>query len=266
MSEAKDPVEAMVEAMSASEAPEKALEVEPKAEQKEVPEQEVVDDSDNDEFVPKSDYKKEIAGRAKLREQRRQLRSQVEELQAEVAKLKGGDKAPDILDYEDVDEYDEALKKHEEQKVKSNVPEVVVRARAILLDQHDEWTDAPSDWLDVVSRDDLPYGAGMLAMFADLDNGAEVMYSLANDEKALAKIMSKISDVNRGLALKDYAKGLTKAEPEEAGTNEMTALTRQQKHSVSAIAPVGGGARGKASIESWSIEDHMAAGRKTSSF
>jgi hypothetical protein len=256
----------MVEAMSASEAPEKAPEVELNAEQKEVPEQEVVDDSDNDEFVPKSDYKKEIAGRAKLREQRRQLRSQVEELQAEVAKLKGGDKAPDILDYEDVEEYDAALKKHEQQKANSNIPDVVVQARAILLDQHDEWADAPEDWLEVVSRDGLPYNAEMLAMFADLDNGAEVMYSLANDEKALAKIISKISPVKRGLALDEYAKGLTKAEPEEAGTNEMATLTRQQKPSVSAIAPVGGGSKGKTSIESWSIEDHIAAARKTSSF
>jgi len=265
MSDTKDAIDLMVEAMDAANPPSEAPDNTGQA--AEVKEVTAEEHPDSDDGSTGKDITSKLEAKAfKLREQKRQLKEQNAALQAELAALKGKSEKPDILDYENEEDYDKALKQHEEQSKSVSQTDVVLqRATDTLLEQHEEWESAPEDWMKVVSDNRLPYDREMLAMFADLENGAEVMYALAKDDEALAKIMSKISTVNRGLALGEFAKSLSKASVSDEGQNAMN-INQPRRPGVSVINPVGGGSGKKASLESWSIEDHMNAGRQTNAF
>ena len=265
MSETKDAIDLMVEAMDAANPP--ANTDGDEGQTVEVEKVKAEEHPDSDEGDSGKDITQKLQDKAyKLREQKRQLKEQNAILAAELAELRGKAEKPDILDYENEEDFDKALKKHDEQSKGAKTVDVVLeRAKAAIYEQHDEWDDAPEDWAEVVTDNKLPYDREMLAMFADLENGAEVMYALAKDEKALARIVTKISPVKRGLALDEFAKSLSTASVSDESQNVMN-TNRTRKPGVSVINPVGGGSGKKASLESWSIEDHMNAGRNVSAF
>lgn len=222
-------------------------------------------DTDDDSHS-ESKIKDRLEAKAfKLREQKRGLKSENAQLRAELEALKAQKSEPNILDYEDEAEYQSAVESYEQSKASVQPSDfVLARAQDTLKEQVEEWDEAPSDWLDVVSDGSLPFDKEMLMLLADIDNGAEVMYSLAKDKEALNNIASKLSQVKRDKALNDYIDSLS-VQDKGASVNQM-AGNRTQKPTVSAISPVGGGSKGKSSLESMSVADHMAAARRGKQF
>jgi hypothetical protein len=206
MSEQHDPVQSMVDAMLASE--------EAKSD---APTQAVVEDGDRaseddglqkadegtsaeveeekERLVPASDLSKEIAGRAKLRAERRQLREENAKLKAELESLKGN-KVPDVDDFETAEEYEEALKKHEQQ-VSQPVSVTFVEARTTLLEQKDDWDDAPEDWMEVVSDNALPFTEKFIIEVSDLENGT--LSHLCTRNTSLLSVYLTLSSAQGGI-------------------------------------------------------------------
>ena len=267
MSEQRDPVQAMVDAMLASEEPKpeaaaaKADEDGGGEEQGSVVEQAASPEAEGKEerLVPFSELNKEIAGKAKLRAERRELRDEVSRLKAELESLKGGN-LPDVDDFETAEEYEEALKKHEAASKTAANP-TFVQARDTLFEQKEDWSDAPDDWFETISDNTLPFTEDFVVLVSDLENGAKVLYELARNRDALNKIVGKRTEAMRIRELERFEKSLGVPE-----ANSMAVSTPKQKPVVSAIDPVGGGSKGRTSLESLSVEDHLAAVRSRSRF
>lgn len=271
MSDSKDPVQAMVDAMLESEkevtptevtdevAEEKAETTEEQTEEsdKETEEspEETEESQDENDTVSKSQYEKEIKGKVKLRAKLREAKEEAAKLKAELESLKKP-KEPSFDDYENVEDYEVALEKYEKERKEVSPPQELNIARETLIEQHDDWSEAPSDWYDVVSKDPkdggVPFNAEMLAMLADLPNGAEVMYSLAQDREAFDGIVSKLSPVMRARQLERYADSL-----KPAPSNNAMQGKQPHKPTVKAIDPVGGGTRSTPKLETMDVGDHI---------
>lgn len=259
MSEEKDPIQALEDAIGCKEEETSKAADEQEAVVEEPEVEEPAAGEDEPELIPKSDLEKEIQGKVKLRQQRRELREENARLKAELESLKGKPE-PKLEDFDTVEDFEAAMETHG--KVEQGNPAFDV-AKSTLIDMAEE--SAPEDWYEVVSREPkdggVPFTEEMIILLADFDDGANVMYELAKRPDEYAKIESKLSQAMKIRALERFADSLNAVDDEPATGNRMAAGQTVRKPKVAAIDPVGGGTRGSPKLESMGIEDHIKAVR-----
>jgi hypothetical protein len=269
MSDEKDPVLALEAAMGSTEpSPEEEVkeeEVEVEADPEEQPEEETPEvESKEEELVSKDELEKEIKGRVKLRGKLRDAKQRIAELESELHSLKQPD-GPRLEDFETIEDYEAAVSAAQNAGA---TPVEFVAARDSILEQHEDWDDAPEDWMEVVSRDPkdggVPFSEDMIIMVADLDEPASVMYELAKNPEAYARISGKRSKEMKALALKEFANSLDARQPAASANRMSGQLTKKPK--VAPIDPVGGGSRGQTSIDSLDVADHIKIVRSSNRF
>ena len=195
---------------------------------------------------------KDVRGKIKLRQERKANRDEIASLRQKIASLENSE-VPDFADYgDDLDAYAEALEKHSSRAV-TKVDTAFDNAKSALIDMAED-NDAPSDWIDVVTKDDVPFTEDIIIAMADLDNGHAVMYELAKKKEVLVSILNKRDPMMRALALRDFASGLSS----KRYGNRMGGFGNERQN-VSAIDPVGGTPRGRSNLDSLSVADHMKA-------
>lgn len=196
---------------------------------------------------------KDVRGKIKLRQERKANREEIAALRQKIASLENSN-VPDFADYgDDLDAYAEALEKHSSQAPVA-VDAAFDNAKSALIDMAEDG-DAPSDWMDVVTQDDVPFTEDIIIAIADLDNGHTVMYELAKKKDLLVSILNKRDPMMRALALRDFASGLSS----KRGSNRMDGFGNDSRAAVSAIDPIGGTQRGRSNLDSLSVADHMKA-------
>lgn len=264
----KNPIDIMVQAMTEKEESEQKTDAVPNTESSDegLVDADVSELSDADDFGDDSEedwesrYKKlkhqndkDVRGKIKLRQERKANRDEIAALRQKIASLENSN-VPDFADYgDDLDAYAEALEKHSSQ-APVKVDTAFDNAKSALIDMAEDG-DVPSDWMDVVTQDDVPFTEDIIIAMADLDNGHTVMYELAKKKDLLVSILNKRDPMMRALALRDFASGLSSKRRD----NRMDGFGNDSRASVSAIDPIGGTQRGRSNLDSLSVADHMKA-------
>lgn len=152
--------------------------------------QEEVKKEENTEPPKKSRSQRRIE---KQNQEIKNLKAELEAKQESKPKeVKEEAKEPNAEDFEEFDDYEEALKKFEEKKVKPK-EEVKPKADARIANMQKDGREQHKDFDKLVSAKDFPLTQEVLNEVLETDVPADVLYHLANNKK-LAK---KIADLDK---------------------------------------------------------------------
>jgi len=191
----------------------------------------------------------------KQREKIRERTARIAELERELESARQvKDKAPDVADFDDYDDYEAALQEHEGKVKPVPANNTLQAAIADVMDKADDWDERPDDFDAAVTSKDVEFSDKLIVLASDFDEAPAILYHLAKNPSEAKRLSRMKSSEVMALALKGVADSLNrKAAPEPV---------RERK--IGAINPVGGGGAPNAqSLADMSVEDHSAQIRNT---